>query len=339
MSTQLYTTWKRGIVVSAFAREDMSPVIGPLVRVAPASRRRATFSTVRAAGARRLVGFHARASHDVIALEACAVLTPRIESGRAALAELASTLPGVTAATRLAVADLGTGIDVDVQGLELTVRTIGPDLRARLGDIARRNGLIRLSLGGEVLIEFGRATLPLAGAAVPLPPGAFFQAVAEAEQAIVAAVEGALPKRARAIADLFSGIGTLTLPLARRARVLAVDNDARSLEALAAAARRTVGAKPIETRRRDLFKEPLSAKELEPFDVVVVDPPRAGARAQAERLARSKVRHVVMVSCAPQSLARDARILVEGGFELERVTPIDQFIWSGHIEAVAVFSR
>jgi 23S rRNA (uracil1939-C5)-methyltransferase len=167
------------------------------------------------------------------------------------------------------------------------------------------------------------------------PPGAFVQAVGVAEAEMVRLVLAATTK-AKRVADLFCGFGTFTFPLARRARVLAVDHEEVSIAALASAARRAQGLKPIETKVRDLVNMPLSAKELEGFDAVVFDPARPGAEEQAEELARSKVRTVVAVSCNPGTLARDVRALIDGGYTLERVTPIDQFLFSHHVEAVAV---
>ena len=145
--------------------------------------------------------------------------------------------------------------------------------------------------------------------------------------------------RTKRVADLFCGIGTWTFPIAQRARVLAVDGDDAAIAALSAAARNAQGLKPIEVLRRDLFREPLSARELKGFDAVVFDPPRAGAKAQAEQLARGEVPVVVAVSCDPGTLARDLRILVDSGYRLDAVTPIDQFEFSAHVEAVAVLRR
>jgi 23S rRNA (uracil1939-C5)-methyltransferase len=144
---------------------------------------------------------------------------------------------------------------------------------------------------------------------------------------------------AKRVVDLFCGMGTFTFPLAQRASVLAVDGDKVAIAALDNAAMRTPGLKPIETKLRDLFREPLSVKELQPFEAAVFDPPRAGAATQATALAASGVKTVAAVSCNPATLARDARILIDGGFKLERVTPIDQFLYSPHIEAVAVLRR
>jgi 23S rRNA (uracil1939-C5)-methyltransferase len=167
----------------------------------------------------------------------------------------------------------------------------------------------------------------------------FLQAVPEAERLMIDLVVAALPKKAKRVGDLFSGLGTFTFPLAKRVQVSAFDSDRRAIEGLQAATRRTTGLKPIEARVRDLFREPLSPKELDAFDAVVLDPPRAGAAEQSERLARSKVPVVIAVSCAPATLARDARTLIDAGFKMGPVVPIDQFLYSPHIEAVTVFRR
>jgi 23S rRNA (uracil1939-C5)-methyltransferase len=173
---------------------------------------------------------------------------------------------------------------------------------------------------------------------VVLSQGVFVQAVAGAEREIVRLVVTAVGK-AKSVADLFCGMGAFTFPLAAKARVSGFDGDQAAVAALGAAAKKATGLKPIAARVRDLFREPLSALELNEHDAIVFDPPRAGAEAQAKRLAQSKVRTVVAVSCNPATLARDARHLVDGGYELETVTPIDQFVYSAHVEVVAVFRR
>jgi 23S rRNA (uracil1939-C5)-methyltransferase len=146
-------------------------------------------------------------------------------------------------------------------------------------------------------------------------------------------------KNAKTIADLFAGCGTFTFALAEKAKVHAVELDKPALAAIAAAVRATQGLKPITTEARDLFKAPLSGDELKPFDAVVMDPPRAGAQAQATALAASSVRRIAYASCNAESFGRDARILVAGGYKLGAVTPVDQFLWSSHIELVAAFAR
>jgi 23S rRNA (uracil1939-C5)-methyltransferase len=198
--------------------------------------------------------------------------------------------------------------------------------------------LARLSIGNEIVVETLPPFLGFGGAEVVLPPASFVQAVAEAENAIAQQVVAAVGK-AKSVADLFCGVGAFTFPLARRAKVLALDGNKAAVEALAAAAKKATGLKPITARVRDLFREPLSPLELNEHDAIVFDPPRAGADAQAQRLAKSKVKTVVGVSCNPATLARDARHLVDGGYKIDSVTPVDQFFYSAHVEVVAVFRR
>jgi 23S rRNA (uracil1939-C5)-methyltransferase len=176
------------------------------------------------------------------------------------------------------------------------------------------------------------------GVEVVPPPGAFVQAV-EASEAEMVRLALAATAKAKRVADLFCGLGTFTFPLARRARVLAVDSDGDAISALTAAARRATGLKPIETKVRDLYRMPLAAKELDDCQAVVFDPARSGAQAQAGQLARSKVATIVAVSCNPGTLSRDVRILIDGGYALEAVTPIDPFLYAAHVEAVAVLRR
>jgi 23S rRNA (uracil1939-C5)-methyltransferase len=211
-----------------------------------------------------------------------------------------------------------------------------------LARIATQHGLARVTVDGEVLVELVRPRLRMGEADLAVPPGAFVQAVRQSEEMMrdlaVAALDSA-PGHSGRMADLFCGVGTFTLALARRDRVLAVDSDAAAVAALTGAARHSQGLKPIEAKVRDLFREPLTARELEPFDAVVLDPPRAGAQAQARELARSGIATVVAVSCDPGTLARDAQILTDGGYAIASVTPIDQFVYAAHVETVAVLRK
>jgi 23S rRNA (uracil1939-C5)-methyltransferase len=236
----------------------------------------------------------------------------------------------------VAVADLDGGLDVLIEGAS---SKLSADLSSWVATKAAQLGIARLTIGRDTIMERAAVTLPGSVGSLRPHPGAFFQAVAEAETAMVQAVVAGLPKKVKRIADLFCGLGTLTLPLAKYAPVFAADSEKVALAALDVAARHAQGIKAITTRYRDLAGEPLSVKELEVYDTVVLDPPRAGARAQCEALAKSKVQTVIMVSCNPQSLARDAGVLIDGGFKIKTVTPIDQFLWSAHVESVAVFRR
>ncbi|HML28962.1 MAG TPA: methyltransferase [Hyphomicrobium sp.] len=171
-----------------------------------------------------------------------------------------------------------------------------------------------------------------------MPPGVFVQAVEAAETEIAQSIVATLGK-AKKVADLFCGLGAFTFPIAAKARVSAFDGSKAAVTALGNAAKKASGLKPINAVVRDLFREPLSPLELNEHDVVIFDPPRAGAEAQSQRLARSKVKTVIAVSCNPATLARDARHLVDGGYKIEAVTPVDQFVYSAHVEVVAIFRR
>jgi 23S rRNA (uracil1939-C5)-methyltransferase len=226
-------------------------------------------------------------------------------------------------------------------GVDLAVTNAKPingPARALLAGVAARAGLARLGWNGEEVavartpeIVFGRARV------VP-PPGGFLQPTREGEAALLEGVREAVGEAAR-IADLYCGSGTFALPLAEEAEVLAVEAEADALAALDAAWRATPGLKRITHERRNLASRPLLAAELNGFDAVVIDPPKAGARAQAEQLARSAVPRIAAVSCNPATFARDARILIDGGYRLDCVQPVDQFRWSPHVELVAGFRR
>ena len=330
----MYETWKRDLLVRALRQHGISTEIEPLISVPKHTRRRATFNAARIGGTMR-VGYHGRRSHDLVAADDCPVLDKRIVALLPALAALADIVAAREGGTRVAIALADTGADVDIEGNE---RKLDAAARAKIGEIAAAGRMARVSVGGVPAIERQAPVLHFAGKAVVPPPGAFFQAVPQAEQAMIALVTAALGK-AKIVGDLFCGLGTLTLPMAQKSRVRAFDSDRGAIDALAEAQRRNQGLKPFTAQPRDLFRDPLSPMEMKDLDAVVLDPPRAGAKAQCERIAQSKVKRVVMVSCNPATLARDLRILLDGGYRLDALTPIDQFLYSPHLEAVAVLSR
>lgn len=335
MPDDVYAAWKRELVVTALRQHgfgEAETLVAPLVRVAAQSRRRAVLTAVRH-GTGFEVGFHAARSHDVVAVRDCAVLVPAILRQLPALGELAALASGGAQEVRLSVLATATGLDVAV--LEPRAIPPGPGPRARIAELAARAGFARVSIDDDAIMQLVEPALPIGGAVVVPPPGVFVQASADAESQMIDAVVGGLGS-ARRVADLFAGLGTFSLPIARRASVLAIDTDRTALDALAAATRTARGLKPIVTRVRDLFREPLSPRELVDVDAVVFDPPRAGARAQAERLARTKLARIVAVSCNPATLARDLATLVAGPYRLRSVLPIDQFVFTAHVEAVAV---
>lgn len=329
MTDTLYAEWKRGIVIEAFRQRGLEPEIGPLLRVPLGSRRRAVL-TARRTGSGVVLGYHRRRSHNLFAVEECPVLRADVVGRLPALRVLADALNVREA--RLIVLCTRAGLDVTVDA------KLSATQAARLASIAVEYGFARLTVGRETVAQRTKPTLDVGGVELAPPSGAFVQAVREAEDAMVECVRQTT-RNAKHVADLFAGIGTFTLALARRARVLAIDSDKEALVALTEAARHAQGLKPIETRVRDLFRDPMSPRELQDFGAVAFDPPRAGAKAQAEALARSRVPTIVAVSCNPATLARDARILADGGYELESVTPIDQFVYSAHVEVTAVLRR
>jgi len=327
-----YRALKRNLVVEALARHGFADaVVDEPLEVAPATRRRAVFKVAKKNGA-TLIGFHAAKSHAIVDMLECRVMTPALTALVPRLRETMSSLLRENEDADLHVTDADDGFDVALKW---------PRARKLQGEIARmaeKLHLARVTAGNETIVELAKPSIAFGAVRVALPPGSFLQPTREGEAALQARVVSAL-KGAKNIADLFAGCGTFTLPLAAHAKVHAVDSDGPALDALAAAARATQGLKPVTTEKRDLFKRPLFSVELTRFDAVVLDPPRAGAAAQASQLAASKVARIAYVSCNEGSFARDARVLVEAGYRLGPVLPVDQFLWSSHIELVASFTK
>lgn len=336
LSHAAYAGFKRAQVEAALAQRGLaSAPVRDLLALAPGTRRRAALSFLRTEDG-AVLGFHAYRSHARVDVEECPVLVPALVEALPGLRQLIRSLFAPGAQGMMSLLQTEAGLDV-----ALTLARPGANgMRLRLGlaEAARRLDLARMALDGEVIVERRAPVVRLSGIPVVPPPGAFLQASAEAERALTALVREAVGP-ARRVADLFAGLGTFTFALAREALVHAVDSSADSLAALDRAARHAEGLKPVTTEARDLFRAPLEPEALARFDAVVIDPPRAGARAQAERLAASGVPRIAAVSCAPASFARDARILADGGFRLDWVKPVDQFLWSAGIELVAQLSR
>lgn len=331
-----YLGWKRALVVEALARAGLGEApVRDVVAIAPATRRRATFASARAKAGVAL-GFNARASHRLVEIAACDILHPALFAALPGLKTLAAAMPVAWRAFDMAATLCENGLDIDIT----PPRGAGePGAAAvqRLGEAMRAAGVIRLSLDRAAVLTLAAPVVRFAGAPVTLPPGGFLQASAEGEAAIVSLVESAAAG-ARKAADLFCGAGALSLPLSKTATVRAVDSDGGATAALAAAARHSPH-KPLRAETRNLFERPLMADELADFDVVVFDPPRAGAREQAAEIARSRVPRVIGVSCNPATFARDAALLVAGGYDLVEVTPVDQFVYSAHVELVGTFAK
>lgn len=325
--------WKRDTVAAALARVGLTPAMPATITSPPASRRRASFAGRRTKTG-TMIGFHQRGSDAIVPLRACPVVRPALLATFPVLDALTRFGASRKSVLRLQVTDSAAGPDVDVRGGKALTR--GDDVT--LAALAAGHGLARLSWEGETVVERAPPAQSFGRTRVVPPPGAFLQATAEGEAALLKEVR-AIVGGAGAVVDLFSGCGTFALPLAERAAVHAVEGDAAMLAALDRGWRHGQGMRPVTTEVRDLFRNPLDADELARFGAAVIDPPRAGARAQIAALAASTVPVVAHVSCNPATFARDAKTLVAGGFTLSRVQVVDQFIWSPHIELVGHFTR
>ena len=318
-----YSAFKRDLVANALSHAGIEVPVGELVDAHGIGRRRATLHT-RAAGA----GYMRARSHDLLDIEACPILVPALQQ----------SAPGLARALHAAVGDSDVSFTATATGLDVVVSNARKLRPQKLVPMAQNLGLARLSLNGELVLQSQAPSVRMGKALVELPSGSFLQATEAAEEALASLVLAGL-KGARNVADLFCGIGPFALRIAESTRVLAADSDKPAVSALQNAVRHTMGLKPVTTLSRDLFRDPLAPAELAPFDAVVFDPPRAGAEAQARELARAKVKTIVAVSCEPRTFARDAAILLAGGYRLQSVTPVDQFAYSTHVEVVGVFRR
>ncbi len=329
-----YLAWKREMVAEAFAARGIGAPVGHVVGVGLGARRRVSMSA-RRTGRGVVLGFHESKGVDIVDLQECPVTASAIVRALPGLRRLVEPLMSRRAPGCVVVTLAANGLDVAIEDVPGD-----PSLEVReyLAREAAALKLARLTLAGDTLYQATVPAVRFGTANVVLPARSFLQAASVAEGDMVRLVTASVGD-AKRVVDLFCGMGTFTFPMAQKAQVLAVDGDKQAVTALENAAKRTPGLKPIETKLRDLFREPLSVRELAGFDAAVFDPPRAGAATQAAMLADTPIKTVVAVSCNPATLARDARILLDGGYKLERVTPIDQFLYSPHIEAVAVFRR
>ncbi len=338
-ATGPYLDWKREQVRAALAREGIETEVEATVATPPGTRRRLALHARRGPDGRAILGFKARKSWRLVRVNACPVADPRIVAAIPALARVAEAfLEHPRSAPTLHVTWTLDGLDVDVTGVERRSGGLSRDAQMRAIIAAGEADLARLSQAGETLVMARRPRVTFGPATVPLPAGGFLQAVPQAEAAMVERAAEAV-RGSRKIADLFCGAGTFTFPLAVVAPVLAADASAEGIAALKAGIGAARGLKPITAEARDLFRRPLSPHDLKGCDAVVFDPPRAGAAEQTAQIAQTKAEVVVGVSCNPTTFARDARILIDAGFRLERVTPVDQFLWSAHVELVGVFKK
>ena len=325
-----YRIWKRGLVVEALDARRIEAPVAELIDAHGAGRRRVSLHVRLIEGVWR-AGFMEQKTHDLCAIDRCPVLVPALANAPAIAASFGSVLGPCDVALTAAA----NGIDVLVRAERKAVEK----RFAALTELFHLNGLLRLSVNGETYGMQSQPVVRVGRVDVPLPLQSFLQATIAGEEALAKLVLASHPKKAKHVADLFSGLGTFTFHLAEDLAVTAIDSDKPAIEALQKGMRAAQGLKPVEAVVRNLFNAPLTVMELKDFDWVVMNPPRAGAEAQSRTLAKSAVKHVTSVSCDVQSFARDAGILIDGGFALKSVTPVDQFKWTAHVEVVGVFAR
>ncbi|MGG7576583.1 class I SAM-dependent RNA methyltransferase [Rhizobium sp. Nf11,1] len=329
-----YRAFKRQLVIDALKSKGLTPDVSEIVPAHPGERRRVVFAA-RRTEKDMLIGFNQAESHHIVAIEECPISSPGIVARLPAIKAIAASLATSAEAFRIAVLETLSGLDVAVDEIK---KLSDPQRRKAIETVLALRGIARVTVNGEILVEPSKPLLDFGGVSVSPPAGGFAQATKPAEEAMAELVLADAGKSKR-IADLFAGTGTFSLRLARIGRVHAVEAEGKALTALDQAARKTPGLKPVTIERRDLFRRPLMTQELKPYDMVVFDPPRAGAEFQCRELARSAVKKIAAVSCNPLTLARDLAILVEGGYRITGVTPIDQFLWTSHVEVVATLEK
>ncbi|TAI61713.1 methyltransferase [Bradyrhizobium sp. Leo170] len=329
-----YRAWKRDLVVEALAQAKVAAEVAPLIDAHGLGRRRITLHARMGTHEVLKVGFAAASSHDIIPVDRCPILDPGLSGALDAAGAIAEPLISMGKPLDIQVTSTLNGLDVDVRGSGALPST----MIAALSRIAEQHRVARLTRHGELVLMRAPPAVTIGTAEVILPPGSFLQATVAGEETLARLV-GDHCQRAKHIADLFCGVGPFALRLAAKSRIAAFDSDAGAVASLQKAATSTAGLKPVKAEPRDLFRRPLVPQELRDFDAVVFDPPRQGAQAQATQLAAGKVPTVVAVSCNAATFARDAKILIDGGYTIEGVTPVDQFRHTPHVELVARFTR
>ncbi|WP_417621804.1 class I SAM-dependent RNA methyltransferase [Parasphingorhabdus sp.] len=336
LDNESYTQFLSDRVVYALEGQGLvAEKIHPPQISQPKSRIRASLRAAKLGDQLRL-GFSGAGSHRIVDLQQCEIMAPELFN---LLAPLRNFLK--KAARRKH--DMNIEMTLIDQGVDLLISNYEPEgleQREALSAFAQANGLARLSVDGgygpETQWEPEPATVTLNGTVVNFPHSSFLQPTREGQQALIAAMRKAIGD-ARLVADLFAGLGTFTLSLGAEQKVYAAEGARDAIGALKLAANHST--RQIFCEHRDLFRRPLSVDELNRFNAVILDPPRAGARDQILQLAQSDVQKICYISCNPASFARDAKQLCEAGYRLDQVWPVGQFLWSTHVELVSSFTR
>ena len=322
MDRQSYEAFKISLVETPLRFAGIEQQVERFIDAAGSGRRRATLHA-RREGA----GYMRLRSHQVHDIDACPILVPAL-----------ARTPEIARAVMLALGEADVSFTATLSGLDVAIRTEKKQARAdRVAPLVGRFKLARLALNGEMVLQAQPPVVEMGRARVELPIGSFLQATEAAEQVLADYVVNAVGS-ARTVADLFCGIGPFALRLAEQRPVAAFDADKPGVAALDKARRHARGLREVTARARDLFRDPLTRFELD-YEAVVLDPPRAGAEAQVRELAKSKVRTVAMIACDSRTFARDAAILVAGGYAVSDLVAVDQFTQSTHIEIAATFRR
>ena len=329
-----YLAWKQNILKTTLENAGIDIELELIRHYPRSSRRRAVLTGIKTQSG-VLLGFSGRASNTIIELAECPVLLPKLEAllpQVQALCHIFAPRKGVIKAT---IVSCSNGVDLALNNGQ---KVDDKDIRRAIGHEAMQ-GFIRLSLNGEIILEKERPVLRVGKAFVTPPPEGFVQACSAAENDMAELVQNHL-KSCKKIVDLFCGFGPFALRLAENSEVIASESNDAALKALDRAWRETGGTlKKLTTDKRDLYRRPFNVQELKYIDGALFDPPRAGAELQSQQLAKSNVKKIAAISCNPATLARDLNILIEGGFKLISVTPIDQFSYTPHLEAVALLQR
>jgi 23S rRNA (uracil1939-C5)-methyltransferase len=325
--------WKSNVIKSCLSARGLETIIKPILTSKTNSRRRVTLHGMKTKKS-VTVGFFKRNTHELISTPSCELVNPEILSAFSLFEEI--TLIG---ATRKSIIEIS--VTVSKEGLDLNIlngKKLDNQSIMKITGLCERFNIARITWNEDLLANFLNPTIVFQGIAITPPPNAFLQATEQGQEILITNAMLSVFDSDKVI-DLFSGCGTFTLPAAKRSEVLAIDKTKSMLTAIDQAWRETTGLKKVTSRSQDLFKEPVGKEELNSFDAAIIDPPRVGAEAQSHELAKSHIKRISSVSCNPRTFSRDAKILVDSGFKLDWVQPIDQFLWSSHIELVAQFSR